>query len=194
VGVTEATLSADYAVAHVVLLECEERSTHGGKSVEVLRWPEEGDRLEELRAAGTPRLLVVGPDDDPVMPSDDLEDWVRMPVDDRDIRTRLQRLRHRVDSVGRPPSLDDYGRLTFRERWVVLSTMEERLARPLVESFGRVVHYENLLRCGWPDEDKSRSVLRPRISGLRRRIEPLGLRLRSVRDLGHVLEEGPRSG
>ena len=54
--------------------------------VVVVRWPDEQPRLERLRSAGTPRLLLVAPEAPPPVPLDPLEDWVRLPADDRDLR------------------------------------------------------------------------------------------------------------
>ena len=188
----EHEIRIDREVAHISLLELEERSAHGGPAVAVLRWPDHRARVDELRRICQPRLLVVGPDDDPVIPSDDLEDWLRLPVDDRDVRMRLLRLRDRADRLPARPVLDGYGRLLFGAGWVGLSGVEERLARPLVEQFGQVVSYRELLDAGWPGQDKERIILRPRITGLRRRACTIGLELRSIREVGHLLEAGVR--
>ena len=175
-------------VVHIAVVEHVERSLHGGPAVTVLSWPDQRDRVDELRRLGVPRLLVVGPHDDPAMPPDVLEDWIRVPCTDSDVRTRLACLRDHAEHAPRRPELDGAGRLIFGGRWVALSIVEERLARPLVEQFGLVVDYDELLQAGWPDEPKGKNLLRPRVSGLRRRVAPLGLELRSVREIGHVLE------
>ena len=133
-------------------------------------------------------MLVVGADDDPVIVADDLEDWLRLPVDDRDVRMRLLRLRERATRLPACPVLDGYGRLLFAGGWVGLSTVEERLARPLVDQFEHVVSYRDLLDAGWPGQHQDKIILRPRITGLRRRVSTIGLELRSIRDVGHLLE------
>ena len=173
---------------HVSLLELEARSANGRPSIAVLSWPDDRTAVDELRRTRKPRLLVVDADGDPVNPSDDLEDWVRLPADDRDVVARLGRLWDRLERQPALPVLDGQGRLVFGDRWVGLSAVDERLMRPLVDRFGDVVRYRDLLAAGWPDQDKDKVILRPRISGLRRRLQPLGLELRSVRDVGHVLE------
>ena len=48
--------------------------------VVLVRWPEEEARLERLRAAGSPRLLLVGEDLAAPEPVDPLEDWIRLPA------------------------------------------------------------------------------------------------------------------
>jgi len=188
VHLLEHEVLTERALAHISLLELEQRSANGGPAVAVVRWPDHHDRVDELRRAGQPRLLVVGPDDDPVTTTDDLEDWLRLPADDRDVRMRVLRLRDRAQRLPTCPVLDGYGRMVFAGRWVGLSIVEERLARPLVDRFGRVVSYADLLEAGWPGQRKERIILRPRITGLRRRAATIGLELRSIRDVGHLLE------
>ncbi len=51
-----------------------------------------------------------------------------------------------------------------------------------------MVNYRELLDAGWPGQDKEKIILRPRITGLRRRVSTIGLELRSIRDVGHLLE------
>jgi len=185
--------TVDQGVAHISLLELEERSNHGGPAIAIVRWPDHRSTIDELRRLGQPRLLVVGPHDDPVIATDDLEDWVRLPVEDRDVRMRLRCVRERATRLPTCAVLDGFGRLLFAGRWVGLSGLEERLARPLVEHFGRVVTYAALLDAGWPGQDKEKIVLRPRITGLRRRVSTIGLELRSIREVGHLLEGTPRA-
>ena len=52
--------------------------------VVLVRWPEETERLERLRAAGAPRLLLVGEDLAAPEPVDPLEDWIRLPAAEDD--------------------------------------------------------------------------------------------------------------
>ena len=60
-------------------------ATHG---VELVRWPSQAARRDRFARDGIPRLLLVEPDDDPPPAIDLDEDWVRLPVDDRDIEAR----------------------------------------------------------------------------------------------------------
>lgn len=191
-AVVEGDVERESACHHITLVEHIERSLYGGVAVAVLSWPDEQERVHELRRRGVPRMLVIGSSDDPVMPPDDLEDWIRIPADDRDVRTRLLRLRDHAERAPLRPVLDGAGRMLFAGGWVGLSIVEERLAAVLVERFGQVVAYDELIRAGWPAGHKDKTVLRPRISGLRRRVATLGLELRSVREVGHVLEPAGR--
>ena len=187
-AVVEQDVEDETFLNHITIVEHVDRSLNGGVAVAVLSWPDQRERVDELRRLGVPRLLVLGPNDDPAMPSDALEDWIRTPCDDRDVRTRIASLRDHAHRSPRRPVLDESGRLLFAGQWVALSIVEERIARPLVEQFGQVVGYDDLLDAGWPGEVKGKNVLRPRVCGLRRRVESIGLELRSVREIGHVLE------
>ena len=117
--------------------------------VVLLRWPEESDRRTELETAARPRLLLVEPGDPPPDISDPLEDWIRLPADDRDVRARLSTLVTR--SGAERPFLDADGLLWFRGRWVPLSPVERSLAEGLLERFGAVAGRDALRRRAWPD-------------------------------------------
>jgi hypothetical protein len=106
--------------------------------VVLVRWPEENLHLGELRGAGTPRLLLVGPDASPPDSVDPLEDWIRLPAEDRDVRARVATLEARASNGAAVPEIDDDGLLRFRDRWVSLSPVERELAGALVERFGAV--------------------------------------------------------
>jgi hypothetical protein len=159
-------------------------------SVEValVQWPAEQDRREELRRAGQPRLLLVERGAPPI-PSDELEDWIRLPADDLDLRVRVEALRRRTDSdAGLVPALDDDGVLRLGDRWVSLPPVEARLTRALLDRFGAVVSREALARSGWPGGSPGRNALDVHVLRLRRRLSPLRLAIRTVRSRGYLLE------
>ena len=70
-------------------------------SVELVRWPEASGRRAELAAVGALRLLLVGPGDEVPLVIDDEEDWVRTPVDERDLWARIKGLQARQTVRGR---------------------------------------------------------------------------------------------
>ena len=155
--------------------------------VVLVRWPDEGARLTALREAGTPRLLLVGPEADPPHPNDELEDWVRLPADERDVRARAATLSGRAFARERP-QLDVDGLLRFRSSWVALSPVESGLARPLVDRFGVVVTRESVSRSAWPGGPPTRNALDVHMLRLRRRTEAIGLEVRTVRARGYLLQ------
>ncbi|TMK88790.1 MAG: hypothetical protein E6G57_04905 [Actinobacteria bacterium] len=155
----------------------------------VLRWPAEQRSRERLAAEARPRLLLVAPESDPPVGQDCLEDWVRLPADDRDVAARLRALEVRAAHHQQQPATDDRGRLTFNGEWVALSPIEERIVGALAARFGEVVSREELLAAGWPDENPSDAALRVHLTRLRKEIAPLGLEIATVRGFGHVMQE-----
>ena len=154
----------------------------------VLRWPSEQRSRERLSIEGRPRLLLVAPESDPPDGKDCLEDWVRLPADDRDVAARLRALELRATHHQSHPATDERGRLTFNGDWIALSPIEERLVAALADRFGEVVSREELLAAGWPDENPSDAALRVHLTRLRKEIGPLGLEIATVRGFGHVMQ------
>jgi DNA-binding response OmpR family regulator len=136
----------------------------------------------------------VAPAADPPETGDVLQDWVRLPSEDRDIRARLNSLRRRAAHLEDSPVVDRHGRLLFGRSWVQLSPIEERLARLLVEAGQTVVAEERLLRVGWPSGQPSSNALRVHLHRLRRRVKPLRLEIRSVRSDGWILQPSGEIG
>jgi hypothetical protein len=160
----------------------------------VLRWPSDPDRRRQLADFGVPRLLLVDSTAPPPVCADPLEDWIRLPADERDIDARLNALRVRARNGGPSarPALDGHGRLLRGGRWVALSPTEEQLCTLLIGEFGEVVSDRLLLDQAWPGGTGTPTGLRLQMTRLRRRIADLGLEVRSVRGKGYVLQS--RSG
>lgn len=157
--------------------------------VALLNWPEEESRRLELRQRGCARLLLVRPEAPAPIASDPLEDWIRLPANDNDLRARVDGLTLRAGITEPPqPLLDDDGLLHHGDRWVALPLIEARLVRALIAKGSAVVGRDVLIRAGWPGEEPSRNVLDVHILRLRRRLEPIGLSIRTVRSRGYVLE------
>ena len=156
--------------------------------VVLVRWPEEAPALDRLRVVGVPRLLLVDPEIAPPESIDTLEDWIRLPADDRDVRARVAALSARASRDGVAAEIDDDGLLRHRGEWVSLSPVERALAAALVERFGAVVGRETLARRAWPGGAPTRNALDVHVLRLRRRIAPLGLELRTVRSRGYLMQ------
>ena len=157
--------------------------------VVLVRWPDEKDRREELRRSGRPLLLVLDDSVPPPTGLDLLEDWIRLPADDSDVAARVASLERRAAETKRVvPSLDEDGVLRVEHRWVSLPPVEARLTAALLERFGAVVSRDALAKAGWPDGAPGRNALDVHVLRLRRRIDHLGLVIRTVRSRGYVLE------
>ena len=160
--------------------------------VVLVRWPAEAERRARLLAAGSPRLLLVDEHAAPPTPEDCLEDWIRVPADDGDVRLRLEGLAQRAGAhESDTPDLDGDGVLRFGGSWVSLPPVEARLTRALVDRFGAVVGREALAKAGWPEGAPGRNALDVHVLRLRRRLTTVGLSIKTVRSRGYLMEANP---
>jgi hypothetical protein len=147
----------------------------------LVRWPEDGFEGERLARAGVAVLYVLEGDHEPPTPTTCLEDWVRVPGDERDLLARVAALELRSLAHHAPPRVDGEGRLRYRGRTLALAADEVEPARVLTERFGDVVGDDDL-PCAGRDE------LRPTMTRLRAKVRDVGLNLRRVRRQGYVLQ------
>jgi Transcriptional regulatory protein, C terminal len=164
-----------------------------GVDVVLVRWPQESERRQHLEDEGVPRLLLVEDGAAPPFVEDPLEDWVRVPAQELDVRARLDTLsaRHRRAMPARP-TLDEDGVLRSNGEWASLPPVEARLTAALLDRYGAVVSRESLGRAGWPDGAPGRNALDVHVLRLRRRLSPVGLVIRTVRSRGYLLEAQDR--
>lgn len=157
--------------------------------VVLLRWPSEKDRRDLLAGSRTARLLLVEDGAAPPEAEDCVEDWIRVPAPDSDVKLRVRALlrrsrRHATTS----PVLDCDGVLRFGTAWVSLPPVESRLTAAFLERFGAVVSRETLARAGWPEGAPGRNALDVHVLRLRRRLVSVSLAIRTVRSRGYLLE------
>ena len=161
--------------------------------VVIVRWPVERERREELQRAARPRLLLLENGEPPPAVEGCLEDWARAPIDDADLRARLAALERRASAHhSSTPVLDEDGVLHDGDTWVALPPVEARLMAALLDRPGAVVSRDALAKAGWPDGAPGRNALDVHVLRLRRRVDPLGLVIRTVRSRGYLLETGTR--
>lgn len=155
----------------------------------LVRWPREIERREVLVQQSVPRLLLIENGESVPDAVDCLEDWVRVPSDEDEVRDRLVGLSARSRfHAHETPELDGDGVLRFATRWVALPPVEARLTAALLGRFGAVVSRGALVRSGWPDGAPRRNALDVHVVRLRRRLAPIGLAIRTVRSRGYLLE------
>jgi DNA-binding response OmpR family regulator len=153
-----------------------------------VRWPSEGNRRERLRRQRRPRLLLLDEGTPPPDEVDDLEDWIRLPADELDVKARSEHLVVRSRrQLTVTPSLDA-GVLRVGDEWVSLSPLEARLTAVLLERIGVVVSRDTLARTGWPAGTNARNTLDVHVARLRRRLGSVGLAIHTVRSRGYLLE------
>jgi hypothetical protein len=154
--------------------------------VALLEWPARQADRAELARLGVPRLLLVTPKSAPPQCTDCLEDWVRLPASEIDMRARLLALAARHPAHTRP-TLDQYGVLRRAGALVFLAPYEQALAQILMENLGEVVPTTAIEH--WLDDklDVHSLALRVHLSRLRKRIAPLGLNISCIRNVGYMM-------
>ena len=167
----------------------------------MLRWPEEEGRRTRISQEGAPRLLLVPDGEEPPAVADCLEDWIRVPAPEEEVRARVEALSvrslaHVANGTHHEPShepvLDDFGVLRMNGAWVALPPLEARLADALLERLGTVTSRDVLIRAGWPGSPPGRNALDVHVLRLRRRLHPVGLAIRTVRSRGYLMERATR--
>ncbi len=157
--------------------------------VALVRWPDESGRRQRLSLAGGPRLLLVEDGSAPPSVLDCLEDWIRVPAPEEEVQARVHALGiRRAAHDHTAPGIDADGVLRFRGRWVSLPPLETRMMELLLSRYGAVVGRDALAKAGWPDGASGRNALDVHVLRLRRRLEPVGLVIRTVRSRGYLLE------
>jgi hypothetical protein len=117
--------------------------------VAIAKWPEEQARVLQLAQGHVPRLLLVRPDASPPVATDVLEDWVRLPCGERDLRARVVGLQRKAIEFAPPPVVGPDGRFGYIGAVTYLPTIRKRLAVILVDRFEAVVSEATLIEHGW---------------------------------------------
>ena len=160
--------------------------------VALLRWPEDAESRRRLAAARLPRLLLIAAGDAPPLDDDELEDWIRLPLDPDELAIRSSTLAERARHVAPRATglvLDADDVLHREGLWVALPPIEARLFALLLEHSGEAVHRSVLIDAGWPagapaDERAVDGV----VKRLRRRVAPLGVQIHTVARTGFLLD------
>ena len=161
-------------------------------NVVLLRWPAQEQLREQLEAEGRPRLLLLTRECLAPVCADDLEDWVREPLDPEELERRGRTLERRARIRGLRPRVDEHGLIRVGERWVDLPAAQLPVARLLVTNLGRVVSAE-AIQSAYVDAGGSihPKAVKAMISRVKRRLAEVDLVLTNVRDRGYVLEAMP---
>lgn len=156
--------------------------------VALIQWPSDEELRQELAGIRHPRLLLVDANAEPPECADVLEDWVRLPVSRADRNARIRSLETRVGAKAPAvPRLEDNGTLEFCGSRAHLSSVQVGLTRPMIERFGAVVSRDELGAAAWPHSAPTGNNLDVAMGRLRRRLGPLGLRVRTIRSRGYLL-------
>ena len=103
----------------------------------------------------------------------------------------LDRYSSRPEPDAELPSLDEYGLLRYRGHWVAVSSTEERVLRPLLGSWRHLVGSQQLAETVWPTTKVKANAIHTLVRRLRRRLQPLGLTVETIRARGFLMEPLP---
>lgn len=162
--------------------------------------------LRRLRRRGskTPVLILTARDvlDDRVRGLDlGADDYLTKPFDLPELEARVRALIRRGQSGGSSVlhhgvlSLDTVGRrATLNGEPVELSARELGVLEVLMLRSGRVVNKEQLAEqlYGW-EEEVGANAIEVYVHRLRRKLEPSGVTIRTIRGLGYLLEKAPHN-
>jgi hypothetical protein len=153
--------------------------------VELIRWPAESGRRIVCGRSGVPCLLLVPPGVQPPTIGR-LEDWIRVPADERDLYLRLRHLARRSAPEPVPPVVDEFDVVRRDESWAALSPSESVLVRGLLADFGRLATRDEINR--WLAEAEGGPLPFPSsLARLRQRLASVGLALHTVRARGYLV-------
>jgi DNA-binding response OmpR family regulator len=155
--------------------------------VALVHWPRDRDERDRLAAAMLPRLLLVPEEERPPATSDLMEDWIRLPADERDVSARLHTLSERAAGSLDQTVLVDGRCLRRSSVTVPLGPSEATFARLLVAASGQVVPRDRLIEAIWPDGPSRSRALDDVAYRLRKRIHVVGLDVVNVRARGFAL-------
>jgi DNA-binding winged helix-turn-helix (wHTH) protein len=157
--------------------------------VALLRWPAQSELRDLLAAERAPRVLLISRSRAAPKCEDELEDWVREPIDPVELEVRVDRLRRRARLRALRPRVDDSGLVWVGSQWVDLPPVQLAVAQLLLARVGRVVPRAEIqaacLGAGASGHPKAVNAV---ISRVRRRLAELDLALTNVRARGYLLE------
>jgi two-component system, OmpR family, response regulator len=157
--------------------------------VAILRWPAQTERRDQLEVEGRPRLLLVSRACGPPECVDELEDWVRAPIDSTEVEARVERLAHRARLRASRPRVESSGLVRVGDGSVDLSPVQLAVARVLIARIGRVVSADEIQRaCRGAGASVHPKAVKAVIGRLRARLSEVGLALTNIRGRGYLLE------
>jgi hypothetical protein len=157
--------------------------------VRLVRWPMEHEYRDELHSVGVPRVLILEPDARPPAPWDELEDWVRVPVDRDELVLRATTVAHRADALEQP-WLDDDGLLWLRDQWCAVSRGQLPFVRLLVDHFSSVVRDDEVdVVFVEGDTSAHEEAIKTTVRRVQSLVKQLGLHLQRVRGSGYLLDK-----
>ena len=164
------------------------------RGVLIIEWSGHDDLALE-RPPGVPRLYIVAEDASAPPTWGPVEDWVRLPTDAVELEIRADSILARAAEIGCLLTyVDEDGVLRTGDRITILSDLQAKLIRILLEHDTQVVDRGDLIATLWPEGlAKGQRVLDTHVSKTRKRLAGVPLRIHTVRGQGFLIERQPRS-
>jgi hypothetical protein len=163
--------------------------------VTLVIWPQDEELRRQLVLERRPRLLLISTGEAPPVPADELEDWMRFPIDREELANRTTSLAARARDVRPKPvglRLDADGVLHAGGRWVALAPRERDVLAEMLDRPGHLVQRDVLSTAAWPDDEPGDDrALSGVIKRLRRRVAPLGVTIATIPRQGYLLDYVP---
>ena len=151
-------------------------------------WPRQAEKGEYRIKNHNPVMWVVETGSAPPECLDPLEDWIRPPVNQAELKVRVSCLIERA-KLSRIPILSMDNVLRYRGHKLPMAASEAVLMRELVDNFGNLVPRSKLMQLGWGTQSaKNRNALDLRILRLRHRLRYVALRVVTAWGKGYMLE------
>ena len=181
--------------------------------VPLLTWPAQEPDRRALAARRAPRVLVVAPGQAPPTDTDELEDWIREPIDPVDLDARVGALARRAErwisapedlstdparldhvALANPaaPVIDvDTGIVRVGRSWVALSPLQTAVADLLLARLGEVVSRDDVAAVHSAGAGGTKpTAIKSLMLRLSKRLAAVGLTLHFVRGRGFMVELG----
>jgi two-component system response regulator TctD len=170
------------------VIRCTRADVSTAIEVALLHWPRDREARDRLANAMLPRLLLVAEGDRPPEQTDPMEDWIRLPADERDVAARLGSLSERATRSWEHMVVVDGRCLQRGTSSIPLSPAEAAFATLLVAVPGRLVPRAELVRAIWTGDGRPGAGALDDIAyRLRKRLGTLGLDLVAARGRGFAL-------
>jgi DNA-binding response OmpR family regulator len=155
-----------------------------------LTYPAEEERRAQLAAERAPRILLLAPGCPPPLLLDELEDWVRSPIDAEELDARLAMLARRAGSTTIHESICLHdGILRVGDRWTPIPDGQRRIVALLIDRIDTVVSDHEIAQAHGSSEVISNPrTVKSMMWRLSRRLTDVGIALHKVRGRGYLVE------
>jgi hypothetical protein len=158
--------------------------------IPLIPWPEQEERRAQLAATRTPRMLLIEPGCPPPLLVDELEDWVRVPIEADELDARLAELARRAGIADPEPevALVD-GILRVGDQWTSIPEPLWSIVQLLIDHRDSVVSDDAIIAAYASSHDRADPrAVKSMMWRLARRMARVGVSVHKVRGRGYLVE------